>query len=104
MILKKGLLTELEKKKDSKKGNNFFWVGPVLGGSVGAWQTNIFLRSAQRIKVQIRLRISAVLSATLLFLTSVESASSTYVEAASQSLHFWFTEYTGNPNDRFSLI
>ena len=31
MILKKGLLTELEKKKDSQKGNNFL-VGPVLGG------------------------------------------------------------------------
>ena len=34
MILKKGLLTELErkKKKDSQKDNNIFWVGPVLGG------------------------------------------------------------------------
>ena len=37
MILKKGLLTELEKnkkikKKDSQKDNNIFGVGPVLGG------------------------------------------------------------------------
>ena len=35
MILKNGLLTELEKnnnKKNSQKGNNIFWVGPVLGG------------------------------------------------------------------------
>ena len=36
MILKKGLLTELEKnkkiKKDSQKDNKFFWVGPVLDG------------------------------------------------------------------------
>ena len=35
MILKKGLLTDLEKKnkkKDSQKDNNIFWVGPVLGG------------------------------------------------------------------------
>ena len=46
MILKKGLLTELEKnkknKKYSQKGNNFFGVRPVFGGYVGAWQTNIF--------------------------------------------------------------
>ena len=45
-ILKKGLLTELEKilknKKDSQKGNIFLGVGPLLGGKVGAWQTNIF--------------------------------------------------------------
>ena len=50
MILKKGLLTELEKnkknKKYSQKGNNFFGVRPVFGGYVGAWQTNIFLWSA----------------------------------------------------------
>ena len=45
MVFKKGLLTELE-KKDSQKGNKIFWVGPVLGGEVGARQTNIFLRSA----------------------------------------------------------
>ena len=36
MILKKGLLTELEKnfkkKKDSQKGSEYFGVGPVLGG------------------------------------------------------------------------
>ena len=36
MILKKGLLTELEKKNkkkiDSQKDNNIFWVGLVLGG------------------------------------------------------------------------
>ena len=37
MILRKGLLTELEKskkikKKDSQKDNNIFWVGPVLDG------------------------------------------------------------------------
>ena len=36
LILKKSLLTEFEKKKkenkDSQKGNDFFWVGPVLGG------------------------------------------------------------------------
>ena len=28
--------------KDSQKGNKFFGVGPVLGGKVGARQTNIF--------------------------------------------------------------
>ena len=43
MILKKGLLTELEKKKqkkqDSQKDNNIFWVGPVFGGAL---KTNIF--------------------------------------------------------------
>ena len=37
MILKKGLLTEFEKKRkkgknDSQKGNNFLGVGLVLGG------------------------------------------------------------------------
>ena len=37
MILKKYLLTAFreklkEKKKDSQKGNKFFWVEPVLGG------------------------------------------------------------------------
>ena len=32
IILKKDLLTELEKKKDSHKDNNFFGVGPVLDG------------------------------------------------------------------------
>ena len=38
MILRKGLLTELEKnkkkkkKKDSQKDNNIFCVGPVLDG------------------------------------------------------------------------
>ena len=34
MILKKGLLTELKKikKKNSQKGNNIFFGGPVLGG------------------------------------------------------------------------
>ena len=37
MILKKSLLTELEKKlykkyKGSQKGNKIFCVGPVLGG------------------------------------------------------------------------
>ena len=33
LILKKGLLTELErKKKGSQKGNNFFWVWPALDG------------------------------------------------------------------------
>ena len=35
MILNKGLLTELDKnlkKKILRKTNNFFWVGPVLGG------------------------------------------------------------------------
>ena len=43
MILKMSLLTELEKNnKDSQKGNKFFGVGPVLGGKVGARQTNIF--------------------------------------------------------------
>ena len=44
MILKKGLLTELEKnkKKDSQQGNIIFWVGSVFGGYVGALQANIF--------------------------------------------------------------
>ena len=43
MILKTSLLTELEKKyKDSQKGNIFLGVGSVLGGKVGARQTNIF--------------------------------------------------------------
>ena len=52
IILKKGLLTELEKnkkinkKKDSQKDNNIFWVGPVLGALVGTRKTNIFLRLA----------------------------------------------------------
>ena len=32
MILKKGLLKQKKLKKDSQKDNNFFWVGPVLGG------------------------------------------------------------------------
>ena len=34
MILKKGLLTELERKKKilRKTIHNIFWVGPVLGG------------------------------------------------------------------------
>ena len=37
MILKKSLLTELEKKKkkenkDSQKGNNFLGIGSVMGG------------------------------------------------------------------------
>ena len=47
-ILKTSLLIELEKikkNKDSQKGN-FFLEGPVLGGKVGARQTNIFLSSA----------------------------------------------------------
>ena len=49
MILKTSLLTELEKNtKDSQKENIFFFfwggggVGSVLGGKVGARQTNIF--------------------------------------------------------------
>ena len=37
---------QTNKKKDSQKDNNIFWVGPVLGGWVGARKTNIFLRSA----------------------------------------------------------
>ena len=41
MILKKGLLTELKKKKN-QKGNTFLMVGPVLDWSVGAQQTSIF--------------------------------------------------------------
>ena len=47
-LLKKDLLTELEKikKKKSQKSNNVFWVVPVLGGQVGARQSNIYLRSA----------------------------------------------------------
>ena len=36
MCLKKGLFTEIEKKKkeikDSQKGNKIFWVGPIMGG------------------------------------------------------------------------
>ena len=36
MILKKSLLTELEKNKkenkDSQKGNNFWGIGSVMGG------------------------------------------------------------------------
>ena len=46
MILKKSFLTELEKslKKTLRKAFNFLGVGPVLSGSVGALQTNIFLR------------------------------------------------------------
>ena len=51
MCLKKGLLTELEKRKKRRKKRFSerqynFWVGPMLGGSVGARQTNIVLRSA----------------------------------------------------------
>ena len=43
MILKKGLLTELEgKKKILRKA--IFLVGPVLGGLVGAQQTNLFFK------------------------------------------------------------
>ena len=30
--IQQGLLTELEKKKDSQKDNNIFGVGPVLDG------------------------------------------------------------------------
>ena len=47
MILKKYLLTafkEENKKKKSQKGNNFFWVVPVLGEYLGARQTNIFFK------------------------------------------------------------
>ena len=44
MILKNGLLTELEKNKkiNSQKGNKIFGVGPVLGVLVGARQTKFF--------------------------------------------------------------
>ena len=45
MILKKYLLTAFKeklKKKNLRKAIKFFWVGPVLGGSVGARQTSIF--------------------------------------------------------------
>ena len=44
MILKTSLLTELEKKiiKILRKAIIFLGVGSVLGGKVGARQTNIF--------------------------------------------------------------
>ena len=44
MILKKYLLTALRTnlKKDSQKGNKSFWIGSVLSGLVGAWQTTFF--------------------------------------------------------------
>ena len=46
MILKKGLLTELVKNLNNKidflEVNNFFWVGPVLGGYVCTRQAKIF--------------------------------------------------------------
>ena len=32
MILKKGLLSELEREEKSSQKCNIFWVGPVLGG------------------------------------------------------------------------
>ena len=56
-----GIREKLKKIKDSQKGNIFIiiiiiffffggggGVGPVLGGRVGARQTNIFLRSVQK--------------------------------------------------------
>ena len=43
MIVKKGVFNRIrERKKDSPIGINIFGKGPVLGGYVGARQTNNF--------------------------------------------------------------